>query len=254
MGLISSLSSSLTGMKVAQSQLEIISNNIKVRRNEFTYLFSGLIYCPKCGAKMDGTASVIDKYVYYYYRCKNRYGRGKCAYGKMARESVIEPYLVANLDDLLSKKIAEVDTVEPPEKDNVQAKIKALKSELDNLNYMFSKNRIDIKTYDRLYEKTEAELNALKLDAPKKSNADLHRKVLNSGWRNVYDVMTRENKRAFWRGLIKSIVVDNDANTIAVTFFAIIVSSYCGNIVATVHNFYRNSHLIYESAFCRKVT
>ena len=144
-----------------------------------------------------------------YYRCKSRYTYHICDNGISTPEAVIEPYLIKNLDRLLSAHIAKIKAVENCKKDNTQALIKSLKSELDNLNYMFMKKRIDVKTYDRLYEQTEAELNKIKANAPKKSNADLHREILNSGWRQIYDNMSRENKRAFWRGIIKSIVVDH---------------------------------------------
>lgn len=190
--------------------LEIIKRNIRVKRNECTYLFSGLVYCPKCGCKMDGSSSNGGgNRRLQYYRCKSRYTYHICDNGISTPEAVIEPYLIKNLDRLLSAHIAKIKAVENCKKDNTQALIKSLKSELDNLNYMFMKKRIDVKTYDRLYEQTEAELNKIKANAPKKSNADLHREILNSGWRQIYDNMSRENKRAFWRGIIKSIVVDH---------------------------------------------
>lgn len=197
--------------------LDIIKRNIRVKRNEFVYLFSGLVFCPKCGCKMDGSSSNKPNSLLHYYRCKSRYTYHICDNGAMTPEAVIEPYLVANLDRLLSTHIAMIQEIENSKKDNTQATIKSLKSELDNLNYMFMKKRIDVKTYDRLYEQTEAELKKLKADAPKRSNADLHLDILNSGWRPIYDNMSRESKRSFWRGIIKSIVVDHNGK-IKVTF------------------------------------
>ena len=125
--------------------------------------------------------------------------------------------MVANLDRLLSAHIAKINRIDTRKKDNSQASIKSLKAELDNLNYMFMKKRIDVETYDRLYEETETELKKLKAATPKKSNVELHREVLNSGWRTIYDSMTRENKRAFWRAIVKSVVVYHDGK-IKVTF------------------------------------
>ena len=103
-------------------------------------------------------------------------------------------------------------------KDNTQAKIKGLKAELENLNYMFMKKRIDVKTYDRLYEQTDAEIKKLKANAPKRSNTSLYREFLTSGWRNIYDGMSRENKRVFWRGIIKEIRTSVDNKHVFVEF------------------------------------
>ncbi len=198
--------------------IEITNRNIRVKRNETTYIFSGLVLCPVCGAKMDGSsAKGGGGSRLHYYRCKRRYRSRTCDNSFHTREYVIEPYLVENLDRLLSAHIAKISEVDACKKDSPQALIKSLKAELDNLNYMFMKKRIDVNTYDRLYEQTDAELKKVMATAPKKSNADLHRDILNSGWRTIYDSMTRENKRTFWRAIVKSIVVDFD-NNVKVTF------------------------------------
>ena len=197
---------------------EILKSNIRVKRNETTYIFSGLVLCPACGAKMDGSsAKGGGGGRLHYYRCKKFYRHRTCTNNLHTREYVIEPYLVANLDRLLSAHIAKINRIDTRKKDNSQASIKSLKAELDNLNYMFMKKRIDVETYDRLYEETETELKKLKAATPKKSNVELHREVLNSGWRTIYDSMTRENKRAFWRAIVKSVVVYHDGK-IKVTF------------------------------------
>ena len=83
---------------------------------------------------------------------------------------------------------------------------------------MFLKKRIDVKTYDRLYDEIEAKLAKIKKDAPKRSNADLHRELLDSGWRNIYEGMSRENKRTFWRGIIKEIRTSTDNKEVFVEF------------------------------------
>ena len=197
---------------------EVLKSNIRVKRNETAYIFSGLVLCPTCGAKMDGSnAQGGGGSRLHYYRCKRFYRHRTCTNNLHTREYVIEPYMVENLDRLLSAHIAKIDRIHTGKKDNTQAKIKSLKAELENLNYMFMKKRIDVDTYDRLYVQTETELKKLMASTPKKSNVDMHREILDSGWRTIYDSMTRENKRAFWRAIVKSIVVDHNGK-IKVTF------------------------------------
>lgn len=197
---------------------EILKRNIRVKRHSYTYLFSGLVKCVKCGRTMTGYQNTYKGKIYFYYRCEYRYSDHICDNTILAREHIIEPYLLDNIDRLLKDHIAKISAVETCVKDSSKNEIKELRRELDNLNYMFMKKRIDIKTYDRLYEETEAKIEKLKKDAPKRSSVDLHREFLNSGWRSIYEGMTRENKRSFWRSIIKEVSTSIDNKEVFVTF------------------------------------
>lgn len=197
---------------------EILKSNIRVKKRAFTYLFTGLVKCIECGRTMTGLETTYKNKHFFYYRCEYRYSDHICDNTILAREQIIESYLLENLDHLLNTHILEVEMLDGDIKDNTQAKIKGLKAELENLNYMFMKKRIDVKTYDRLYEQTDAEIKKLKANAPKRSNTSLYREFLTSGWRNIYDGMSRENKRVFWRGIIKEIRTSVDNKHVFVEF------------------------------------
>ena len=167
---------------------------------------------------MTGLETTYKNKHYFYYRCEYRYSDHQCDNTILAREQIIESYLLENLEVLFKNHMLKVKEIENEQKDNTQDIIKNLKAELDNLNYMFLKKRIDVKTYDRLYDEIEAKLTKIKKDAPKRSNADLHRELLNSGWRSIYDGMSRENKRTFWRGIIKEIRTSTDNKEVFVEF------------------------------------
>lgn len=197
---------------------EILKSNIRVKKRAFTYLFTGLVKCIECGRTMTGLETTYKNKHFFYYRCEYRYSDHQCDNTILAREQIIESYLLENLDHLLNTHILEVEMLDSDIKDNTQAKIKGLKAELENLNYMFMKKRIDVKTYDRLYEQTDAEIKKLKANAPKRSNTSLYREFLTSGWRNIYDGMSRANKRVFWRGIIKEIRTSVDNKHVFVEF------------------------------------
>ena len=82
------------------------------------------------------------------------------------------------------------------------------------------KKRIDTNTYDTLYEELEQKVTKLKSNFPKKENTQLLQGFVNSGWRNVYNDMSRENQRLLWRNIIKELHVtkDNEIYDIKVTF------------------------------------
>jgi DNA invertase Pin-like site-specific DNA recombinase len=197
---------------------DILKSNIRVKKRSFTYLFTGLVKCVECGRTMTGFETTYKNKHYFYYRCEYRYSDHQCDNTILAREQIIETYLLENLEQLFKNRMLEIAELENSDRDDTKAKIKSLKVELENLNYMFMKKRIDVKTYDRLYEQTEAEIKKLNDNAPKRSNTTLHRDFLTSGWRNIYDGMTRENKRVFWRGFIKEIRTSTDNKHVYVDF------------------------------------
>lgn len=191
---------------------QIIKKNIRTGDKKFTYIFSGLIYCPECKKLLTGTRNLYKGRYYYYYRCNRHYISRWCPQNKSFSENLIEKYLLDNVDTLIADRIAYIKSIDPANNVDTDKKIKSLKAELDNLNYIFIKKRISVAEYDRLFEKTENKIKELE-KIPTKSVDTSHLKAfLTSGWRSSYDIMNREKKRTLWRNLIKEIHIDNDYN------------------------------------------
>lgn len=197
---------------------DLISKNIKASDKKVTYIFSGLVCCPKCSNLLAGSNNLYKGSYYYYYRCNKHYVSKLCTEKKNYNENLIEKYLLENIDTLVSDRIAYIKSIQPANIVDTDKKIRSLRAELDNLNYIFMKKRISVAEYDRLYEKTENKIKELELCPSKKIDTAPLTAFLSSGWRNGYDIMNRENKRTFWRNLIKEIHVDNDYN-IKVVFY-----------------------------------
>lgn len=197
---------------------DLISKNIKASDKKVTYIFSGLVCCPKCSNLLAGSNNLYKGSYYYYYRCNKHYVSKLCTEKKNYNENLIEKYLLENIDTLVSDRIAYIKSIQPANIVDTDKKIKSLRAELDNLNYIFMKKRISVAEYDHLYEKTENKIKELELCPSKKIDTAPLTAFLSSGWRNGYDIMNRENKRTFWRNLIKEIHVDNDYN-IKVVFY-----------------------------------
>ena len=190
---------------------KLIAKNIRTGEKKFTYIFSGLVYCPECKKLLTGSKTLYNGRYYYYYRCNRHYISRRCSEKKSYSENIIEKYLLENIDILASDYMASV-IVTPTNNVDTDKKIKVLRSELENLNYIFMKKRISMADYDRLYEKTEKKIKELE-EYPTVSIDTAHLTTfLSSGWRNGYEIMNRENRRTFWRNLIKEIHVDSDYN------------------------------------------
>lgn len=190
----------------------LLANNIRKRKTKHVYLFSGIIKCPVCGYSMVGTATTKKGKTYYSYRCNNKYMNKACTVRGSISELIIEDFIVKNANVLAQKHIAKVTDVKPAKKNNDEKRIKEIKEELDNLNYMFKKRRISAAEYDSDFEALEKELKRLMLKVGKKEDITAIKDFLNSDWQLIYNTLEKENKRALWRNLIKEVILDSDFN------------------------------------------
>lgn len=187
---------------------EIADNNIRVKKGTHTHIFAGLAHCPKCGKKLvsqyfsrKGRNGV--KKEYRYYRCGTYFVHNeKC--GTRFAEEKIEKLLLQDIKSQAEKYIYKA-TAEPTEPTDNSKEIKEILSEMDSLNYMFRKKRISQKDYDRDYEELEKRLAKLEREKPKEKDISGIEAFLNSGWENVYENLSREDKRALIRSVVKSI-------------------------------------------------
>ena len=190
---------------------EVIKNNIRVRKNNNIYLFSGLITCPKCGRRLTGIC-VENQYKvkYSYYRCDSSQMRHKCDF-KSIREEVIEEFILQNINRLAKEYICTA-SVEIDKKPKPKLDIKEIQEEIDLLNYQFRKKRISVKEYDYEYEQLEKRLAEAKREMPEEADLSALQSFLNSGWENVYHALEKTDRRALLRSVIKELEIDLDGN------------------------------------------
>lgn len=190
----------------------IIKNNIKARKNKHIHLFTGLIKCPVCGCSFIGQGTKKGGKMYFSYRCNGAYlnTMKKCRLRKTISEMIIEKYLVENVENLAKEYIIKINEVKPVQENDPQKRIKEILSELDRLTYSFHKNRISVEQYDEEYEMLEKELKTLSIK--EKVDTKHIEDFLNSGWKAIYKDLTKENRRALWRNLIKEIKIDENFN------------------------------------------
>lgn len=180
------------------------------------YLFSQMIVCPHCGAKLvaftkrhkckDGHVTETKK-----YRCeqKQRTHTAPCI-----TESKVEKYLLEHVFLELQKRIYEVTETEEFISKAKNNTIK-IKSEMDRLNLLFQKGRITMDYYDEQYAKLE---KALSVEEQKniislESYSTIQEK-LTGNWQEIYNQLDYSHKKAFWKSLIKEIYVDSETHKI----------------------------------------
>lgn len=216
---------------------ELLKVNIKKTSSNRIYLFTGLIKCPTCGTKLSGKylgGTIKNKKAngkiyeyprnYYYYRCNKHYASAECDFNSQINESKIEKALLDNFDQYVNDYITTInvsDNRADLDNETINKNIKAIKSEMKNLNTLFRKDRITEAEYDKDYNELEAELKALevKLEPLMERDLTIYEDILKSGWKELYEALNKENKRAFWRKYIKEIVVDKNGKVVNLIFF-----------------------------------
>lgn len=180
-------------------------------RAKNVYLFSGMIRCPDCGHILCGTYKYNvrkgEKYKYQSYRCRFKFTT--CNYKHSPSEIKIEKYLLKNLKSLLENEVAQAEVEKAKPKPKPKTNIAALKERLRRLNVMYMAGNKS----DEEYLKEDAELKALIAKAeqeapPPDRDTEPLKEVLNTDFQAVYKTLDKEEKRRFWRGLIKEIKFD----------------------------------------------
>lgn len=190
-------------------------NPIKQTKNNRTYLFTGLIKCPSCDTTMAASfnsrklQTTGEMKEYKFYRCKHK-DMNLCSHRHNIFELKAEEWLVNNLEELIQGEIEKVEIERTKPKPKPKTNIAALQEQLRRLNVTYmAGNKTD--------EEYITEQNELK-DAIKKAEEELPddpadrdltelQNILNSNFKSVYWELDQEDKRRFWRTIIKEIHV-----------------------------------------------
>lgn len=191
---------------------DILTRNARIPNTpNRIFLFSGLIKCPYCGKNMVGNfVKSQGKYDVYTYRCNAARTQKVCSFTLSVSERKIEKQLLDNLGQYIGNEIIRIESITEAQVQNTNVvKITKIKAEMERLNLMFRKGRISEEEYDTDYMKLEKRLNALDIDvAPPQRNLDALKGLLETDYMGLYQQLTKENKKAFWRNTIKEFGID----------------------------------------------
>lgn len=171
------------------------------------FLFSGLAVCPECGRRM-GTRRATSAN-YQYYTCPAPYLKtGDCENRVCFGEKKIESYLLDRIDDeMRARKLEYERGLQLRGEAGHKAEIAAVRRKLSRLKDLYLNDLISIEEYKADKEDFEARLeDLLKLDEPvKKPNFEALEAILQENWETMYQNLSAEDKRAFWRIALREI-------------------------------------------------
>lgn len=193
-------------------------NKIKANtKNNRVYLFTGLIECPMCHNNMRGTycsqkRKSGETVEYYSYKCEYKTAH-ICDYKHTISQLNIEKFLLDNLEDLLKGEIANVEIEKKKKRPKPKTNVSALKEKLRRLEVIYmTGNKSDeeyiaeAKQINDAIKKAEAETRNVADDRDLTNIKD----ILSTDFKSIYNTLSPEDKRRFWRTLIKRIYINGN--------------------------------------------
>lgn len=205
--------------------LRIVNNRpIKATQQNRVYLFVGLMRCPNCGRILGATLSFKynkagEKVEYNNYRCREK-ANNICSWRYNVSENRIEKYLLANVKRELQKAIDQIEQERAKPKPKPKVNVPALKEKLRRLNVTYMAGNKSDEEYIREAAEIKALIAKAEQEEPPVQEKDLTalQDMLKVDLSEIYPTLNREEKRVFWRGLIKEIIVEK-TNVVGIKFF-----------------------------------
>lgn len=194
----------------------IESRPIRATKSNRVYMFAGMMRCPECGRRLYGTYDPKEykgvKKDYHNYRCRGKY-TATCSWGRNVSELKIEKYLLRNLYKLLEDEISRVEFERAKPKAKPKVSVPALKERLRRLNVTYMAGNKSDEDYLREDAEIKALIKKAEEEIPPEVNRDLTplKEVLETDFKTLYKNFDREEKRRFWRSIIKEIKLDGNS-------------------------------------------
>jgi DNA invertase Pin-like site-specific DNA recombinase len=191
--------------------------NIKKAQNDRIYLFAGLVRCPTCGKKMSSkycktklAGGVVKEY--FSYRCPDKEIK-LCSNKHSVAQLRMETWLLEHLKRLALIEIDKIEIAMKKPKQKPKTKIPALKEKLRRLNVSYMAGNKTDEEY--LQEQKEIKDTIKKAEIEESSNItnrdmSVLKYVTETDFVGHYETLDDEDKRAFWRYVLKEIHVEGN--------------------------------------------
>lgn len=195
---------------------KLTSKNARSSPSGKVYIFTSILTCNECSHKLVGYSTRQ----YCYYRCNQHFQRGRCSNNHSVREDFIESWLFDHLEEEINRCQLEWEVQAASRKRSITSSDKAaLKRKLSKLKELYVNELIDLEEYKKDYEIYTAALRQLPEPAAEAPpDFEAVEKLLQSDFKNIYESLTREEKRTLWRSVISEIRIDSENNITGISF------------------------------------
>ncbi len=196
---------------------QMITRNDKVNTRNREYIFGGLVRCPECGNVMRGTtnhnkASNGKTYIYKMYRCSRWAIARTCSHNKVVNENTLEKLMLTNIEQYFEDEKVKAEEIQDSDAFKIPKKnIEDIHDQIDRLNYSWQTGKIrKVEQYEKDYAELMKQLEQAEAEQAEVVVKDFSKieAILHTGWRELYNALDDEHKRAFWRSFVDRIEVD----------------------------------------------
>lgn len=195
----------------------LLKRNIRHTPTGNIFIFSSLLICEECHHKLCG---YLNQKKYHYYRCNHHCKRNLCNNKSCINEDTLEKWLFDNLESEIKKvETAWAVSAAKKKRKSVAKNKAAIKSKLSKLKDLYVNDLIDIEDYRKDYEIYTAALNELpenNVETP--PDFSKVRRLLDKDFKDIYNDLSREEKRTLWRSVIKEIRINSDKEVTSIFF------------------------------------
>lgn len=185
---------------------------VKKSAKNRVYLFSGLIMCGECGCRMAGR--INTKREVYHYNCSAHYIKANdCQNKTNLSERKIEAYIIETAREKLDQRKFEVEKVYALRKNrDYSGELSSMRSKLAKLKDLYLNDVITLEECKQEQAEYAARIEELEKEAAAQEKPDFEaaEKMLSDGWEVAYRALEKEQKREFWRVLIREIRICPD--------------------------------------------
>lgn len=199
---------------------KMIAEHKNVRSNSrYSYVFSGMLICNECGYAMPGVSyssrymsgGQLKKIRKHGYECKRSTLYHECPNGGQINEIVIERYLLSCIRGEISSYIASYESHLAPVIDNRTRK-QTIQKKLNKLKDLYLNELISLDEYKADHEAYMKQLQELPDIIESTNNISKLKQLLNDDFESLYSTFSNEEKRFFWRSILKEIRVSKSTN------------------------------------------
>lgn len=190
--------------------LRMLSSHCRATKQNRVHLFSGLLICGNCGARLrahycNGSTQ---------YTCSRYVQRSGCSMELTGyiTERRLEKWLLENLDSEMEIQIR-LHTKQKAKKK--QPNKSALEAQLDRLKILFISGDIDLEEFRSRKTDIDSDLEACA--AQPVPDIERLQQLLPAGWREIYQSLSREGRKSFWRRTLDSVIIQK-GKTPKITF------------------------------------
>lgn len=175
----------------------------------YPYLFSGLLYCRECGSRLSGCQIYVrspkgKRYRYPAYRCGQNANHKTCPNSGQVRESAVESNLLPLILPSLTCSLPRWE-VSLQEKDVSLRENQRIRQRLARLRELYLGDFISLKDFQNEYNSLKSSLSSPSI--PDISCQTSIRDFLSQDFSCIYQSLTPEEKRSFWRKIIYKVYI-----------------------------------------------